>query len=75
MVKNITVPSSHFLFWTCKCGHVYGRHHGTFSDWPNATYCFDCTCKKFDGAEPFEQWQQKERDKNRLPNKDTRSEK
>lgn len=55
-VYNIVVSSKHYLFWPCKCGHVFGRHWGMLSMWPEAEHCYECDCEKFDPEQPFEEW-------------------
>jgi len=62
MTKTLYVEPTHFLFWPCQCGDVYGRHYGSLSDWPDAGHCYDCKCQKFTPAQPFEDWQKSVRE-------------
>ena len=59
--KTIIVESGHFIFWPCKCGHVYGRHWGELLS-GKIGHCFDCkTCKKFFPAQTLEKWRGKDK--------------
>jgi hypothetical protein len=57
MVKNLFVEPGHFLFWPCKCGHIFGRHGGElFSGKMDG--CFECDCKRFMPAQSLESWRE-----------------
>lgn len=57
MTKNLYVSEGHFMFWPCKCGHVFGRHGGElFSG--RMFGCFECKCKKFFPAQSIEKWRE-----------------
>jgi predicted nucleic acid-binding Zn-ribbon protein len=65
MTKNLYVSEGHFMFWPCKCGHVYGRHGGElFSG--RMMGCFECGCKKFFPAQSLETWRKSVKGKREL---------
>lgn len=54
-VYNLEVEPGHYLFWPCKCDHVFGRHNGTIGN-PKTGPCFDCNCRSFSPREKFQAW-------------------
>lgn len=57
MTKTLLVENTHFMFWPCKCGHVFGRHGGElFSG--KMGHCFECECKKFLPEHSLEKWRE-----------------